>query len=174
MLFEFIAAVVAGVALGGISMLLRWASRGLLPRWIVPAAAGVGMLCYAVWSEYSWFTRAANAMPAGTVVTWKNEARSFWRPWSYYAPVVDRFAAVDLAHAQRHPDHPGVVIVDLLLSARWQVPARVKVVFDCNGKRRGDLTGENVSIAEDGSIVGANWVSVPEDDPALKAVCQGS
>lgn len=172
MLFEFVAALVAGVALAGVMMLVRWASKGRLPRWIVPAAAGIGMLSYAIWSEYSWFTRATNAMPAGTVVTWKNEARSFWRPWSYYAPVVNRFTAVDLAHTQRHANHPGLVMADLLLSARWKMPARIKVVFDCNGSRRGDLVGGNVSVADDGTIVGVDWVAVPADDPALQAVCR--
>ncbi|QFI68219.1 hypothetical protein [Sinorhizobium alkalisoli] len=174
MLFEFIAALVAGVALAGIMMLIRWMSRGRLPRWVVPAAAGIGMLSYAVWSEYSWFARATNALPPGTVVTWKNESRSFWRPWSYYAPVVNRFTAVDVAHAQRHPNQPGLVMADLLFSARWKSPARMKTVFDCNGNRRGDLLGENVSVAEDGAIVGADWVAVPADDPALQAACRES
>lgn len=174
MLFEFIAAVVAGVALAGIMMLIRWISRGRLPKWLIPAAAGLGMLSYAIWSEYSWFTRATNAMPPETVVTWKNEARSFWRPWSYYTPVIDRFTAVDVAHAQRHPGHPGLVMTDLLLSARWAAQARVKVVFDCNANRRADLMGEGVSVAADGSITGAKWVEVPADDPALRAACPKS
>ena len=71
MLFELIAAVVTGVALAGVAMLLRWLSRGLLPKWIVPTMAGLGMLGYSIWSEYSWFDRMNLALP-GIEVSWKN------------------------------------------------------------------------------------------------------
>lgn len=174
MLFELMAALVAGVAQAGVMMFVRWLSRGRLPSWIIPAAAGLGVLSYAIWSEYSWFERATNVLPPEAVVTWKNESRAVWRPWSYFAPVVNGFTAVDLGHAQRHPDHPGQVMVDLMLSARWQTPVRVKVVFDCNSNRRGDLVGDKVSVADDGTIVGADWIEVPGDDPALRAACRPS
>src|SRR5690606_22292277 len=84
MFFELIAAVVAGVAVAGIAMGLRWISRGFLPKWIVPAAAGLGMLSFAIWSEYSWFERNVATQPTGVIVAWNNEQRSFLRPWSYY------------------------------------------------------------------------------------------
>ncbi|KGD96874.1 hypothetical protein [Rhizobium sp. YS-1r] len=172
MLFELIAAVVAGVALAGIAMGLRWISRGHLPKWIVPAAAGLGMLSYAVWSEYTWFSRVTNAMPPTIAVTWQHEDRSFWRPWSYYRPVIDRFSAVDTGSAKRHPEQPGQVMVDLVLAARWQQPARVTVVFDCNGKRQANLVDQDVTVAQDGAIIGAKWSDIPADDPTLAAACK--
>ena len=172
MFFELIAAVVAGVAVGGIATLLRWVSRGVLPRWIVPAAAGVGMLSYAVWSEYSWFGRVTERLPAEVAVAWHNGDTAFWRPWSYFRPVVNRFTAVDRRTEQRHPDMPGQVMVDLVLAARWQQSARLKVVFDCNGARRADLTGQDVSIGENGAIVGAKWIDLPADDAVLATACK--
>ncbi|GEO86147.1 MULTISPECIES: hypothetical protein [Alphaproteobacteria] len=174
MLFELIAAVVAGVAVAGLAMGMRWLSRGLLPKWIVPAAAGLGMLSYAIWSEYSWFTRLTETQPEGVVVAWHNEESSFWRPWSYYKPVVTRFTAVDMRSVQRHPNLPDQVMVDVILAARWQRAARVKVVFDCAGGRRADLVGANVSVADDGSIVGATWTALPADDPVLAVACKQS
>ncbi|MCF6370225.1 hypothetical protein [Rhizobium halophilum] len=171
MLFELIAAVVAGVAIAGVAMGLRWVSRDRLPRWVVPAAAGLGMLSYAIWSEYSWLSRARSAMPTGVEVAWTNEDRAPWRPWTYYAPVVNRFTAVDLRTAQRHPNQPGQVMVDLLLAARWQPSARVKTVFDCNNGRRANLIGEGISVAEDGAITGAQWVDLDSADAALQIVC---
>lgn len=170
MLFELIAAVVAGVALAGIAMLLRWLSRGLLPKWIVPVTAGLGMLGYSVWSEYSWFDRMNVALP-GTAVSWKNEQTAFWRPWSYVEPVTTRFTAVDLKTAKRHPNQAGLVMVDVLLVGRWQPITRVKVVYDCPNTQRADLVDGSVSIAEDGSLVGADWVKVDAADPALKIAC---
>lgn len=174
MFFELIAAVVAGVAVAGVAMGLRWVSRGLLPKWIVPAAAGLGMLSYAIWSEYSWFERNVAAQPAGVIVAWNNEQRSFWRPWSYYRPVVTRYSAVDTRTEQRHPNLPDQVMVDLLLVARWQPTARIKVLFDCAGGRRADIMGEDVRVAEDGTISGVTWTDLPPGDPLLDIACKRS
>lgn len=173
MLFEFIAALAAGLALAGIAMGLRWLTRGLLPKWIIPASAGLGMLAFAIWSEYSWFERVTRTQPQATVV-WNNEDRSLLRPWSYLRPVVTRFTAVDHATAQRHERFPDQVMLDVILWARWQPPVRVRVAFDCARNQRSDLMGSGVSIAEDGSITGATWQDLPEDDPALVAACKGS
>ena len=173
MLFEFIAAVVSAVAVAGIAMTLRFITRYRLPKWIVPASAGLGMLSYAIWSEYSWFDRVTQALPPEVVVAWSNAEADFWRPWSSYKPVINRFTAVDRRTAQSHPNHPGQVMVDLILAARWQQSARLKVVFDCLGSRRADLLGNDVSVAEDGAIIGADWVNVGADDPTLMAACAG-
>lgn len=170
MLFELIAAVVSGVALAGVAMLLRWLSRGLLPKWIVPVMAGLGMLSYSIWSEYSWFDRMNLALP-GIVASWKNEQTAFWRPWSYIKPVTTRFTAVDLKSAKRNPNQPGLVMIDILLLARWQPVTPVKVVFDCQNARRADLLDGKVSIADDGSLVGADWTKVEPDDAAMKIAC---
>ncbi len=170
MLFELIAAGVTGVALAGVAMLLRWISRGLLPKWIVPAMAGLGMLSYSIWSEYSWFDRMNIALP-GLAVSWKNEQTAFWRPWSYIEPVTTRFTAVDLKSAKRNPNQPGLVMIDILLLARWQPVTPVRVVFDCQNARRADLVDGNVSIADDGSLVGAEWTKLEPDDAALKIAC---
>lgn len=170
MLFELIAAVVTGVALAGLAMALRWLSRGYFAKWIVPVFAGLGMLGYSVWSEYSWFERTNIAMP-GIAVAWKNEDRAFWRPWSYVEPVTTRFTALDMRNAKRHPQQSGLVMVDVLLVARWQPISAVKVVYDCTGFRRADMLDQNVSIAADGALVGAEWKAVPADDAALKIAC---
>lgn len=170
MLFELIAAVVAGVALAGVAMLLRWLSRGLLPKWIVPVIAGLGMLSYSIWSEYSWIDRMQVALP-GSEVSWRNEQTAFWRPWSYIEPVTTRFTAVDLRTAKRHPDQAGLVMVDVLLVARWYPVTRVKVVYDCQNAQRADLVDAEVAIADDGSLVGAEWVKLDAEDAALKIAC---
>uniref|UniRef100_A0A7C1T4D4 Uncharacterized protein n=1 Tax=Agrobacterium albertimagni TaxID=147266 RepID=A0A7C1T4D4_9HYPH len=170
MLFELIAAVVTGVALAGVAMLLRWMSRGLLPKWIVPAMAGLGMLSYSIWSEYSWFDRMNIALP-GIAVSWKNQQTAFWRPWSYIEPVTTRFIALDVRGAKRHPNQPGLVMVDVLLVSRWQPVTPVKVVYDCQNAQRADLVTPDINIADDGSLQGAEWSKVAPDDAALKIAC---
>src|SRR3546814_6375549 len=58
MLLELIAIIAAGFGLAGIALSLNIALRRRLPQWIVPAAAGAGMLLMAVWLEYSWLERS--------------------------------------------------------------------------------------------------------------------
>ncbi|RDL47287.1 hypothetical protein BLJAPNOD_06127 [Ensifer sp. M14] len=171
MLFELIAAIVAGIALAGIVMALRRISRGLLPKWLIPAAAGMGILGYGVWSEYSWFSRSLAAQPEGVIVAWHNAESDAWRPWTYLAPVVTRFTAVDKRTAQRNPEFADQVIVDLLFAARWQSSVLIKVIFDCAGHKRADLAGKNVTIAQNGHVTGANWIDLAADDSVLKAAC---
>ncbi|MCK8779861.1 hypothetical protein M0654_07650 [Rhizobium sp. NTR19] len=174
MLFELFAALISGIAVAGIAMSLRWMSHGRLPKWIVPAGAGISMLAFAIWSEYSWFDRVSGTLPNNAVVVWKNESRSPLRPWSYLSPVVTRFSAVDQATAQRHENFPDHVMIDVMLMARWEQPARIKIAFDCERHQRADLVGSSISIAQDGSIVGAKWIDVAEDDPVLVASCKRS
>lgn len=172
MFFELIAVLVVGVAVAGVAMSLRFISRQRLPKWIVPAFAGLGMLSYAIWSEYSWFSRVTADLPPEVVVAWHNEDTAFWRPWSYYRPVINRFTAVDKRTAARHPNFPQQVMVDIVLAARWQQSARIKVVFDCARNARADLIGRNVAVADNGEITGADWVTVPADDAVLTTACR--
>ena len=172
MLFELIAAVVAGVAVAGFAMSLRWISRGWLPKWIVPATAGIGMISYAIWSEYSWFDRMRNSFPQSVTVTWSNTESAGWRPWSYVRPLTTRFTGVETSTARRHPEQPGQVMVSLILAARWQQTTVIKVVFDCNNHRRADLVDDDVAIAADGTVSNARWIDLPADDPNLQVACQ--
>ncbi|MCO5733099.1 hypothetical protein [Rhizobium sp. SSA_523] len=172
MLFELIAVIVVGVAMAGIAMTLRFVSRQTVPRWVVPVFAGLGMIAYTVWSEYSWFSRVSTALPAEVPVAWHNEDAAFWRPWSYIVPVTTRFTAVDQRTTQRNDAFPDQVMIDVILAARWQQSARVKVVFDCAANRRADLVGRNVSISPNGEIIGADWISLGPDDPVLRTACR--
>lgn len=174
MLFEFIAVVVAGVAVAGITAGMRWISAGRLPKWMVPASAGFAMLSYALWSEYSWFSRVTDPMPPGIVVTWTNSNNAIWRPWTYFAPVVDRFTAIDTRNIKRHLKQPDQIMVDMVLAARWQPAARLKTVYDCKSNRQANLYGAEASVAEDGAIVGASWSHVSAEDRSFIVACQGS
>jgi hypothetical protein len=56
--------------------------------------------------------------------------------------------------------------------ARWAAPRQVPVAFDCAAGARALLAGD-VTLAQDGRIEGAEWVTLPPDDPALVTVCTG-
>ncbi|WP_172330356.1 hypothetical protein [Mangrovicoccus sp. HB161399] len=170
MFFELIATVFAGVGAAGLALALNWISGGRLPRWTMPVAAGIGMIAMTVWSEYNWYDRTVAGMPEGLEVAQVNEARQFYRPWTYAAPMVDRFMAVDVARMQSNPDQPGQHIANIYLMGRWQPVRSFPVAIDCDGHRRAALV-EDAGFDASGAVEGAQWTDVPASDPLLAATC---
>lgn len=169
MLFELIAVVAAGFMGGGVASVARRVAKGL-PRWTVPFAAGGAMMIVAVSLEYSWFSRTAQSLPDGVEVALTHESRAPWRPWTYVAPFVDRFIAVDRASVRTHEAAPDLRMVDLVAFARWSAPQRLGVVLDCEDGRRADLV-PGVTFGEDGRIEGATWHEMGPDHPVTRIAC---
>ena len=167
---EVLAAIALGLGVGGIAMLARRLAGGLIPRAAVPAAAGLAMLGFAVWSEYSWFERQAASLPAGMTVVSSVRESSSWRPWTWAAPYVTRFAAVDVAGARRNDRLPGHVMANVYLFARHAPPAVLPQIVDCAGGRRAELTGD-VGFDESGRPEGVRWIDLTGDDPLHRALC---
>jgi hypothetical protein len=171
MLFELFATVVAGFAAAGIALILRRLTGERLPRWLMPVAAGSAMLAFAIWSEYSWFTRTSATLPAGFVIVSQNESSAPWRPWTYLKPMTDRFAMIDTNSIRRNEAYPDLRLADTYFFGRW-APVYVRsAVFDCAGSRVALIEG--VVMAEDGGIESAEWDAVSSDDTSLRAVCSG-
>ncbi|MFC7704379.1 hypothetical protein ACFQXB_09245 [Plastorhodobacter daqingensis] len=170
MFLELIATIASGFAAAGVVLILNKAMRGRLPRWFMPAAAGLAMFSYVVWSEYSWLPRMTESFPDGVEVVSVNYETSFYRPWTYLSPLANRLVAVDTRMNRRNEALPDLVLTRLVLRARWEPGADVPVIFDCAGSRRAALT-DAVAFAADGAPVGADWVTLPPDDPALARAC---
>ena len=172
MFFELIGTIIAGVAMA----LLVWAVnrtllKGRLPSWLVPVSAGAAMLVSAVSSEYGWFNRTTAIMPEGFVVAQTVEETAIFRPWTYVAPFVTRFVAVDQATMRTHPQQPNQRIVDLVFYGRWARTAKVPVLFDCGTGQRADIV-DGIEFGANGEVVGAQWVTVSASDPVLKVACE--
>lgn len=165
MFFELIAAVFAGVSVGGL-VLLAGRLVGGVPRGLVPIAGGAAMIAFAIWSEYAWFDRMRAGLPDSAVVIASNESRAAWRPWTFVAPLTTRFAAVDPAAGQPLAGQPEMVVVSIRLVERWKPVIEVPVIVDCAGSRRADLVG-----VED--LDQARWVAMGMEDPLMAAVCSG-
>lgn len=161
-----LAGVVAGIGVWAINRLLK----GRLPSWLAPVAAGSAMLIAVISSEYGWYDRTVASMPEGLIVANAVKEQSFYRPWTYLAPYVSRYVAVDQATIRRHPDHPNQRIVSLVFYGRWARVMQVPVMFDCAGSRRADLM-DGVAFAEDGGIADAEWRNLTRSDPVLVAAC---
>lgn len=172
MLFDFIAAAAAGFGIAGLAMLLRHLTRGVLPRWIVPLAAGAGMFGYAVWNEYTWFDRVtATFGDSVTVVSAPQEAQ-FYRPWTYVKPLTLRFVAWDGANVLRSTEKPGLLQGDAVIVHRWNPTQRVRMAFDCPSGAQVTLI-EGAELAPDGTLTNAEWQQAAADDPLQRVACQG-
>ena len=171
MFFELIGTIIAGVA----AALLVWAInrtlKGRLPKWLIPASAGAAMLAATISSEYGWYNRTLATMPEGFVVAQSIEETAFYRPWTYAAPFVSRFVAVDQLSTRTHPNQPDHRLVDLVFYGRWTRTAKVPMLFDCAQNRRADVV-DGINFAEDGGVIGATWFPLPADDPLLTTACE--
>ncbi|WP_148253500.1 hypothetical protein [Aidingimonas lacisalsi] len=95
MIWHLIAALFAGLATAGVALLLRLVSGKRLPRWIIPAFAGLGMLGYQIHYEYSWFNHKQSQLPDSAHVVSSDQNTVFWRPWTYIYPMTTAFNVVD-------------------------------------------------------------------------------
>ncbi|MFG6138603.1 hypothetical protein [Halomonas sp. B23F22_10] len=95
MIWHLIAALVAGLGAAGIALLLRTLTARRLPRWIVPAFAGLGMIAYQIHHEYTWFDHKKAQLPDDSQVVASEQRPAFWRPWTYVVPLTTAFTVID-------------------------------------------------------------------------------
>lgn len=172
MIWELVGTLTVAAAVAGLAHMLVRAARGRLPGWLVPASAGLGMLIFVVYMEYSWSGRLIDQLPPEATVASRNATTSWFRPWTYVVPLTTRMTVVDHRFDRTNPDLPGMVITRLVLLGRWDPARPVPVVFDCAAGRRADLR-DDVRFADDGTLEGAAWWTLPPDDALLRAVCDG-
>ncbi len=171
MFLELIAAVFAAAAAAGVVMLLNRLTGKRLPGWLMPAAAGVTMILFAIRMEYTWYERTVADFPESVVITETNESSALWRPWTYFVPLTDRFVALDPAAVQTNDAVPHQRIAELLFFGRWKAPEAVPMVIDC-ATRLGAPMLDTVTFDETGAVKEAQWAPIPEGDLTFATVCK--
>ena len=170
MILELIGTVVAGVAAASLVLIARHLLGERVPKWLIPIAAGIGMLTATISSEYGWYDRTVAALPEEMKVAQTVESRAPWRPWTYVIPFVERFVVVDTGSTRLNPAVPGQRIVDLYFFGRWAPVNKVSALLDCEGNRRAALV-EGAVFDDTGQVAGASWNTVTADDPILRVGC---
>ncbi|MFK7880183.1 hypothetical protein [Roseobacter sp.] len=171
MFVELIATVFAGIACAGVAMLLNVVTGRRLPKWIMPIAAGLGMIGMTISNEYTWFDRTAERLPEGVEIATKVEEQSWLRPWTQIWPYTKRFAAVDKATARTNDDWPEQRLADVYFFGRWSPVNKAPMLFDCQS-RRAALLIDGADFGENGGVTNADWQALPEGDQTLKLVCE--
>ncbi|MEI4473266.1 hypothetical protein [Frigidibacter sp. MR17.24] len=169
MLIDFIAMIAVGAFIVGVYLLANRLMGRRLPRWLMPAAIGWAVISFAVWNEYTWFPRVRAALPDSVAIVQPVRESNPWRPWTYVAPVVTRFVALDRGAVERSAARPDLVRTEALLVQRWAGTQRVPVAFDCAGGARAELVA--ATLSPDGTLTGGSWSHVGTDDPMLAAAC---
>lgn len=169
MLMDLIGAFTAALAAAGAVMLLR-RHLSFIPRYMSPIAAGLAMLAFTIWSEYSWFSRTKNALPDGVIVTSTHKDTFVYRPWTYLIPYVNRFAAVDMQSLRRNENRPDQVLAEIMLFTRHRPGAKIPILVDCASGRRADIA-DGMSMRPDGTFENVRWSDVARDHPLMNALC---
>ena len=113
-MWHLIAVFISGLTLGGLAYLARKLSRNKLPAWIVPIAAGLSMFGYLAFYDYTWYehkTAQIRLTEPNPELLIFDEIRgtSFFKPWSFLHPAVNRFFVFDGKHVVSEQDSETIV-----------------------------------------------------------------
>ena len=139
---------------------------GLFPRWIIPASAGIAMLGFTLWNDYTWFGRTVSGLPDTVRVADSFGSRNVLQPWSLLVEPVSRFRAVDLTSLARVSTEPDIRRAAVFLVARFTPTFVTPQLFDCTRGARADAVPGADTMPPD-----AAWTSLEAASPLLRAVC---
>ncbi|MDF1621122.1 hypothetical protein [Pseudothioclava nitratireducens] len=176
MINDFISMLAAGFLAVAIVYAANHAVRKVtgsrLPKWVMPAAAGLAMLGYTIYAEYDWYPKTRANLNEGVEVIMSAGESSWWRPWTYVAPITTRFMAID-RNGLTHPGGSATLVRgELLLVQRWAPVRAVPVAFDCLANARADLI-DGTELDATGALRGGDWLPLERDDAALRVACNG-
>lgn len=169
MVLELIAALSAGFALFGVTMMVNAISGRWMARWAGPVAFGLGMLGYTIWAEYTWADRTTGA-DSPYAVAERTQERIWYRPWTWVVPQTTRILVLDQRFTRIHEAQPDLVMTRVVRLARYVPDSGFLAVFDCAGNRVAPMV-EGVELTADGLLEGADWAAMPEGDPVLTRAC---
>lgn len=146
MFWDLVGTVFSGLGAAGIALLLRALSRKRLPVWLAPVFAGIGMMAYQVYGEYTWFDHKQSLLPAGSVVLETHDVKIPWRPWSYLFPQTLEFTVLDQANLRRIEQDDQQIVEMVIYRFERRTYDRVGIepqLLNC-------LTGDLVPLTEQG------------------------
>ncbi|MCL5779119.1 hypothetical protein M1105_19325 [Limibaculum sp. FT325] len=142
-----------------------------MPRWIMPATAGLAMIGFSIWNSYAWYGRITSHLADGVVVAATFPTRSPIEPWTYMFPRVQHFIAVNMAGRARLADRPDLVVAEVIEFQQFRNVVRTVHLFDCRGRRMGRLPAEEPRFDDAGDITGIDWAAPSAGAPLVATVC---
>lgn len=139
MFWEIIATVFAGFLFAGLVMPIRLFYKKM-PKWIIPAMVGLGMICFQILSEYTWYPNTKDNLPDGAVVVATVPKTTWFRPWSYVKPQIFQFVVLDGKHVNEVAT--GIKQARLYFFERRLPAQELLAVFDCTNERQAYVPNE--------------------------------
>ncbi|WP_050603601.1 hypothetical protein [Ruegeria sp. 6PALISEP08] len=170
MFLELIGTIFAGFAFAGVVLVLNKLTGGRLPKWTTPVAAGLGMIGMTIASEYSWYDRTVGTLPESMEIVQEVKNKSYYRPWTYAVPFVDRFSAIDTQSVRTNDQVPDQRLVDLYLFGRWAPVTHLPVAVNCAENSRANLV-DGAEFADDGRLINASWYRAEGKDSIIETTC---
>ncbi|MDR5904689.1 hypothetical protein QC821_05320 [Halomonas qiaohouensis] len=169
MIWHLIAAAFAGLGAAGVGLLLRFLSGKRLPRWIIPACAGLGVLGYQIHHEYTWLSHKQHQLPDSTEVVAVEHGGAFWRPWTYAFPIANAFEVVDQANMSV-TESDGERLVEFIRYRferhHMDLVSHQAYLMNCTTQELVPLTGEPRRPQL------AALRNLTDDEPLYRAVCE--
>lgn len=167
MIWNLIATVFAGLGAAGLALLAYSISRKRLPKWMIPVAAGVGMLGYQIYAEYTWFEFKQTQLPPASVVISSETHSIAWKPWTFVFPMTTVFTVLDKGNV-RHITADNQNIAEFVLYRfEKDYSERVKpqgYVLNC-------LNGEMLKVNEHRKPILDSLKTLSASDPLSVLVC---
>lgn len=166
--------LLATLALGAIAAGLVWVVARTIgrkvPSFLYPAAVAAGMLSYAVYDEYSWYSRVANGLPPQLQVVRTYATSLPYQPWTYAFPRVYKFDALDRTSARQNPKAPNLRLVRIARVTRNTSTVEVMVLVDCAGGRFMEVL-EGTAFGDDGLPENPKWQPLSGHKQLRALVC---
>ena len=168
MIWEFVATISAGLGAAGIMMMIRLFVKKL-PKWLVPAAAGLGMIGFQVYSEYTWFDHTRSLLPASAMVVAEVPESTFYKPWSYVKPQVLKFVAIDSTKTASVGENGQVLQTNLYFFERRMSAQTWPILINCQTRLQANAPQQN--NGEPLSIDADAWSKTDYSEKIAQAIC---
>ncbi|HFC8542472.1 hypothetical protein [Neisseria weaveri] len=165
MLWEFLAMIFSGLGAAGVALIICRVFK-FLPKWLVPAAAGLGMLGFQVHSEYTWYGHTRTLLPSeNVVVVAEVPSTAPYKPWTYIKPQILQFVAVDKSKVLDVEGNSRYKQTNLYFFERRMSAKTWAVVVDCSTGRQADATASGKMPAE------TAWHETPYSSKIAAEIC---
>lgn len=158
MLWEIIATASAGIGAAGIALVIRFLFKKS-PKWLVSVFAGMGVLLFAIYSEYSWASYTQSRLPQGSVVVAEIPHTAFYKPWSYIKPQILQFVVADKTGVQSLDNQPHIKQVPLYFFERRMKAHQLTILVNCQSQEQTSQINSN------------DWSKLTYTQNIIKAVC---
>lgn len=171
MLFRLIATLMLGVLGASVAFILYRHSRGVLPKAIIPFAAGLAMIAYSIWNEATWFSRTRATLPRElALVDTGPPVTSPLSPWTYVFPRIESFRVLDLRTLQPLPGAKNRFLAQVHTLGRYDPARKSSWIIDCSSGRQAEIVASTKFDAS-GLPSDVAWSDAGDANRIAKTAC---